>query len=419
MAAGQDSLSTYCVQADPSDIDAAMEGWIVYGFTTANTAFYPGDYCLSIRWRVDGDRKACFYSAMLFRMDIEMIPEDDMDWHYLLDALHEHEHWRDTGIGMVCHYQFADDDARRLVLHANMFVEPMVVTRIELAEWTDADAKMVDVDKVQPMYPLSAREQLLLLNSQAAGDDDGAHGLTPASVNMTVQLTLENMHPTFSLQHGQLLVVDGQQVQRPPAVVPSGQSINGRFSISWAMPEYVGASIAPLACLLVYEVTLPDGKELADRPHLVVGWRVDGGSLTDQAASDHSTSRQFFARIIGDTLTQDIVEQWSHHLTTPSDPISVAQKDQSFIDLAGSGLMPANAQSKERRLLADGRILLTHASLTSVAVASSNDDDDDDPTAIPSVHLALKVQLSREASRASITGEWSLNASTAAALADQ
>ncbi|KAI8050625.1 hypothetical protein BDF22DRAFT_745497 [Syncephalis plumigaleata] len=437
IAVGHDSLSTYCALPSQTSngnnsADTLIEGSLVYGFTSAASTFSIGGYCLSIRWRADLDRKACFYSAILFRMDIEMMPEDDMDWSYLLDTMHEQDHWQETGTGVIRYYTFTDD-SRQLALHANMFIEPMIVTRIELTEWTDYDIKMIDSGKHQAIYPLSARE--FLINSQAAAQegDDTLAGLIPASVNMTVQLTLENLHPTFSLQNGQLLVVDGQQVQRPPTVVPSGQSINGRFSISWAMPEYIGASIAPLACLLVYEISQPDGKELADRPHLIVGWRVNGNSLNRQenkAAEEgeatvegedsekqqqQDTSRQFFARIIGDALTQDILELWTMKQAIPSDPLVVAQKDQSFIELAGNGLMPANAQSKERRLLADGRILLTHASLTSVEVASSNDPSSaTSPTTsvnkMPSsVHLALKVQLSREPSRASIIGEWSLN----------
>ncbi|KAI9596996.1 hypothetical protein BDF19DRAFT_437435 [Syncephalis fuscata] len=387
MMLGQDSLSTYCTDRInlPDKGNAAIEGSIVYGFTSAASTFGIGGHCLSIRWRVNGEEKSkgSAYSVAVFRLDLEAMPEDDMDWDYLLDTMHEHDDWQTTGTNTTRYYLFADD-SRRLALHANMFIEPMVVARVELAEWTDVDLEAKS-DEIEPMYPLSARE--LLLNSQM-NDADGLMASLPASVNMTVQLTLDNLHPTFSLKSGQLLVVDGQQVQRPPTVVPSGQSINGRFSISWAMPDF------------------PDGKELADRPHLVVGWRVDGGSLTHVDI--------FFARIIGEALTQEIIHLWTSKLATPSDPMVVANKDRSFIELAGNGLMPANAQSKERRLLADGRILLTHASLTSVEVASDVDTDDTNNNQqhrVPSVHLALKVQLSREPSRASIIGEWSLGSS--------
>jgi hypothetical protein len=144
IAVGHDSLSTYCtlpsLTNNPND-DTTIEGSLVYGFTSAASTFSIGGYCLSIRWRADINREACFYSVIIFRMDVEMMPEDDMDWSYLLDIMHEQDHWQETGTGVIRYYMFTDD-SRRLALHANMFIEPMIVTRIELTEWTDYDIKV-------------------------------------------------------------------------------------------------------------------------------------------------------------------------------------------------------------------------------------------------------------------------------------
>ncbi|RKP09164.1 hypothetical protein THASP1DRAFT_29044 [Thamnocephalis sphaerospora] len=393
---GIDSFATFHSSTSLSGADQSVEGWAVYAVSrTSSTTIATGMYCLAVSWCASPIRQHSQYTTALFRLDGDTIPMDDAEWAMLLRGLTSYTGWRNVGKHVRHLYLFADD-SRRVALTANMVLEPRMALHVGLTEWTDADIKPFDSTSA-PIHPVSAKEFFHPLTlpavSKPAPPPPTPPVVQPMVVSMQVRLSLDNSHPMFALKDGLLLVVDGQQVQRPPPLIPSGQSIDGRFSITWTVPVGENVTMAPLACLLLYEVTLPNSRPLPDRPHLIVGWRVsDNDEASVQASGKFGRERHFFARIIGEHLAREVVTLWT--VTEPISPddeqslAAIYEKDRFFAQLSDTALRAAGVQSVERRVLASGHVLLTHASLTSeeAAVPATSLD-------MSSVNLALKVRI--------------------------
>jgi hypothetical protein len=211
-------------------------------------------------------------------------------------------------------------------------------------------------------------------------------------VNMMVNLSLGNLHEQFALANGLLVVVDGQEVQRPPPFIPNGQSINGQFTITWTISQCTDTTMMPLGSLLIYEIVSVDGEPILGRPHLIVGWRVN---ISNTEAGQHglTSTSQFFARIVGEHLAFEIVNLWRHTdemnaIHAPDSVEAIMEKDRFFTELADTALHPAGASSRERRVLANGSTLIVSASLTNEETAPDAD--------VPGVSLNLQISLEPE-----------------------